>query len=172
MPRRMMALVAIVGTSLFLFSCSGDDGAVGPRGPAGADGTAYVKVFEFGSVTFTGSTNYSFEEAQSVVDESMVLAYYNPSNEAATAWYPAPGLGSTGAYMVRTFWFQINPSPSTYSFGVRLLTPDGAGGYPNEVTFTKFKIVLAPASEIISLSLSGFDLNDYTAVKDHFGLED
>jgi hypothetical protein len=102
----------------------------------------------------------------------MVLAYHNPSTEVSSAWYPAPGLGSTGAYMVRTMWYQVRADPSTYTFRVFLLTPSGSGAYTSSVTFTKFKIILVPASEITSMTARGLlNLSDYGAVADSLGLE-
>jgi len=152
-----------------LLSCSGEDGATGPRG---ADGNANVVVFEYGTRTTTsGNINYEFPASQGLVDSSLVLAYYNPSTEAATAWYPVPGLGSGGAYMTRGMWFQTSIDPSTYWYRAFLLTPSGSATYTSSVTWTKFKIILVPASEIIPLASVGLiDVNDYRSVRDYFGL--
>ena len=152
-----------------LFSCSGEDGATGPRG---RDGNANVVVFQYGTRTTTsGNFNYTFEASQGFVDSSLVLAYYNPSTEAPTAWYPVPGLGSGGVYMTRGLWFQNSTDPSTYLYRAFLLTPSGSATYTSSVTWTKFKIILVPASEIIPLASIGLiDTNDYRAVRDYFGL--
>jgi len=105
------------------------------------------------------------------VDSSLVLAYYNPSNEAATAWYAVPGLGSTGAYMTRGMYYQSVVSPSTYVYRFFVLTPSGSGNYTTSLTLTKFKIILAPASIITPLTSPGrLDLSDYGAVTRYLNL--
>ena len=170
MPRaKLLALILVLAAALY--SCSGKDGATGPRG---GDGNANVVVFEYPTrTTTTGSFNYLFNASQGLVDSSLVLAYCNPSTEAATAWYPIPGLGSGGSYMTRSFWWRTTPDPSQYTYAVRLLTPSGSATYTSSVTFTKFKIILAPASEIIPLTARGIlDLSDYNAVREHLGLSE
>lgn len=168
---RSLALASVVLLLASIFSCAGEDGSTGPRG---RDGNANVVVFEFGTRTTTsGNFNYDFPASQGLVDSSLVLAYYNPSVEAPTAWYPIPGLGSGGTYMTRGMWFQVTPDPSTYRYRAFLLTPSGSATYTSSVTWTKFKIILAPASEIIPLASIGLlDTNDYRAVRDYFGLEE
>ena len=149
---KILCAVAI----LFAVACS-KEGATGPQGPAGTNGTngtdgnANVTVYNFGSKTFTGSTTYVIPNLlQADVDNGIILAYYNPSTEAATAWYACPGFGSTGTYNTRYFFYQTSTTPSTYTMGVRLLNADGTN-YASSVTFTKFKIIIAPAGTIVNL---------------------
>jgi hypothetical protein len=151
-----------------LSGCKGD---TGPAGLDGLDGNANVTVYNFGSQTTTAGTfSYIVNVGQVTVDNSLILVYYNPSTEAATAWYQAPGLGSTGAYMTRYFIFQTNLTPSQYTTTIRLLTPDGAATFTTSTTFTKVKIILAPASQIVPLIVSGrLDLADYEAVRSYLG---
>ncbi|MGD1047120.1 MAG: hypothetical protein ABR899_00030 [Candidatus Krumholzibacteriaceae bacterium] len=166
---RLLGLLLVMAA--FVYSCSGD---TGPAGPAGRKGNANVIVYQYGTqTTTTGNINYTFLASQGLVDSSMVLAYYNPSTEAATAWYPVPGLGSSGMYMTRSLWYQTIASPSTYSFRVFLLTPSGSATYLTSTTFTKFKIILVPASEINSVTSRGIlNLSDYNAVADYLGLSE
>lgn len=166
---KLLAWILVLAASLY--SCSGKDGATGPRGN---DGNANVVIFEYPTrTTTTGTFNYLFNASQGLVDSSLVLGYYNPSSEASTAWYPVPGLGSGGAYMTRSFWWRTTADPSQYTYTVRLLTPSGSTTYTNSTTFTKFKIILVPASEIIPLTARGIlDLSDYDAVREHLGLSE
>lgn len=177
MRRPKLLGVALV-LSVLLVSCTGKEG---PTGPAGADGTngtngtngnANVITFQFGTrTTTTGNIDYPFSASQQLVDSSLILAYYNPSVEAPTAWYPIPGLGSTGAYMTRGMWYQSALSPSTYTYRAFLLTASGSGAYTSSTTFTKFKIIIAPASVITVLtSMGSLDLSDYRAVAHHLNL--
>jgi len=165
----MKLLAVILVLAAALYSCSGEDGATGPRGE---DGNANVIILEYGTqTTTTGMFTYTFQASQGFVDSCLVLGYYNPSTEVPTAWYAVPGLGSMGAYMTRSYWYQISLDPSAYGYYVRLLTPSGSAAYTTSTTFTRFRIVLAPASEIQILSSSGMlDLSDYSAVADYFKL--
>ncbi len=169
---RTRLLGAILVLPALLASCAGKDGPTGPAGTNGTDGNANVITFQFGTrTTTTGNIDYTFSASQQLVDSSMVLAYYNPSVEAPTAWYPVPGLGSTGAYMTRGMWYQSNPSPSTYSYRLFLMMPSGSGAYTTSVTLTKFKIVIVPASIITPLpSIGRLNLSDYHAVARYFNL--
>lgn len=152
-------------------------GDAGPQGPAG---NANVTVYNFGSRTFTGTTVYIIPGMTAAqADSSMLLIYYNPSSESATAWYPVPGLGSGGVYETRYFLYQSAPSPVQYSVSVRLMNPDGTGSYPNSVTFTKLRIFVIPASQVLpgGRQIPGVpnipvDINDYHAVCKYYGIEE
>jgi hypothetical protein len=117
----------------------GDKGEIGPQGPGAI-------AFELGSKSFTTNANYEIQLDRKLVDESAISVSYNPSNEADSAWYPAPGLGSSGAYSVRTFFYESNPATSTYTLAIRLLNPEQNAPYATPVTFTKMKLVLTPTS--------------------------
>lgn len=166
---RLLGLILVLAA--VVYSCSGKDG---PAGPAGRNGNANVIVYQYGTqTTTTGTINYVFDASQGLVDSSLVLAYYNPSTEAATAWYAVPGLGSTGAYMTRSLWYQTTAVPSQYTYRVLLLTPSGSATYTTSTTFTKFKIILVPASEINSVTSRGMlNLSDYNAVADYLRLSE
>ena len=164
---RVFGLILVLAA--FVYSCSGD---TGPAGPAGKKGNANVIIYQYGAGTTTsGTLSYAFDASSGFVDSCLVLGYYNPSTEPPTAWYAVPGLGSAGVYMTRSFWYQTNVSPSRYTYYVRLLTPSGSGPYTTSTTFTKFKIILVPASEINSFTSRGIlNLSDYNAVVDYLGL--
>jgi hypothetical protein len=151
-------------------SCK-NDGSTGPAGPAGPAGNANVIVFLYDSArTFTGATTYVMNNiTRGRMDSSLILAYFNPANEAVTAWYQCPGLGSTGAYMTRYFVFQPDTSVPRYDMGVRALTPDGSAQYGSALTFRKFKIIVAPASVIIQ-GRPAVNFADYRAVAEYLDL--
>jgi hypothetical protein len=141
------------------------------EGDAGKDGNANVMIYTFGSKTSSGgSINYSLpaEVTQARLDSSVVLAYYNPSNELPEVWYSVPGIGSGGYYHVRSFWYNT----SNPVFGVRIMTPAGAI-YNTAVTFTKFRIVIIPASQITVLSIRPEEqYPDYHTLMDKIGCND
>ncbi len=136
-------------------------------GETGPEGNANITVINFGTKTFTGTTDYLLPTSvtQGMIDSSLVLAYYNPSGEAATAWYAIPGLGSSGLYETRALIFR-NGDRQTYR--LMLARPDGNGNYAGSVTFTKFKIIIAPGSKF----LTGLNLNDYYEVSKAVGLKE
>jgi hypothetical protein len=76
--------------------------------------------------------------------------------------------------MTRTWWYQTNTSPSTYTFFIRFLTPDGAGNYGSDVTTRRTRIFLVPASDVEAQSSvsNSLDYSDYEAVKAFYGFPD
>jgi hypothetical protein len=69
------------------------------------------------------------------MDSSFVLLYYNPATEAATAWYPIPGIGPGASFETRFFVFQSSTAPSGYTFGVRRHNVDTGANHNTSVTF-------------------------------------
>ncbi|HEX2848071.1 MAG TPA: hypothetical protein VHN59_16105 [Chitinophagaceae bacterium] len=167
-------LCAVLLTTLFFTACKkGDIGPEGPQGPQGPTGNPDVKMFKFGPQTFTGALNLKLPGLkQGYVDSSLVLVFYNPSTEVSSAWYPCPGLGSGSVYDTRYFIYQSSVSPEEWSLSIRLVKPDGSGSYASAVTFTKTKIIFAPASSIQTGRGAPVDLKDYNAVKNYFNLPD
>jgi hypothetical protein len=119
----------------------GDKGDKGDKGDPASD---FFTTFEFGERSFTGNTSFTFEVPRQTIDNAMISVYYNPTGEAESAWYQASGLGPSNSYQVRYFLHQINPSPSTYTLGVRLRTPDGSAQHPTAVTWRKTRVVVGP----------------------------
>jgi len=173
----------------FFISCEGPEGPAGPAGPAGQQGdqgiqgeqgpvgpqgvtgNANVVLYEYGTQTFTSSVTYQMPDMpREMIDESIVLAYYNPSNEATTAWYAVPGAGSGAQYMTRNFWYQTSVTPSNYIMGVRCFNHDGTSHTASK-TFTKFRIFVVRASEVLpgGTKSTAVDLEDHNAVCEYFG---
>ncbi len=142
---RLFSLVA--GFALLMPGCSKDK--EGPQGEPGPSGNANVTVYNYATQTFTGSVNYTLKNtSQARIDSSLVLAYYNPALEAPTSWYPVPGLGSGGLYDTRSFIFPAVNNVD-FNYTVRLVNANGTGGYTGQVTFTKFRIFIVPANNIL-----------------------
>lgn len=154
---------------LMLFSITFSACKKGAQGEPGPTGNANVALFTFENKTFTSSLNLIIPITTAKVDSSLVLAYYNPTLEDVTAWYPIPGIGSSGSYQTRYFLFR-NAGQNTYTFGIRVL--DLAGNpYVGALTFRKIKVIFAPAASITPLSSSIDDLrNDYKLAEKHFNL--
>lgn len=138
--KALFASALLVITAVTVISCS-------KKGDTGPEGNANVTLFNFGSKTFTSTTDYALPISQGKVDSSLVLAYYNPSLEAESSWYSIPGNGSTNAYVVRNLLFHANPT--TYTYRVFLQNPAG-GTFTGSVTFRKFRIFVIPASTLIN----------------------
>ena len=149
----------------------GPQGAQGATGPQGVPGNANVVLYNFTSRTFTTSTSYQIAIDPGKVDSSIVLAYYNPSPEVATAWYPIPGLGNSGFFQSRSFIYQTATSPSVYSLTVRLVNANGIGDYGTQVTWTKTRVFFIEATHITTVrEMSPPDVNDYYAVCRYYGI--
>ena len=107
----MMMIVACI--TLMMTGCKGEEGPPGPEGAAvpqgpqgiqGPAGNANVTLYKYGTMTFTGSHQLIIPNvSRATMDNSILLAYYNPSNEAETTWYLMPGFGSQGIYNIRTY---------------------------------------------------------------------
>lgn len=188
---RKVVWSALTTVLLFMGSCSGDRGPVGPEGPQGPagpggptgpggpagpqgpTGNANVALYEFGSRSFTGSTNYVVPGiTPEQMDASFVLIYFNPSTEVETAWYQVPGIGPGASYETRYFTFQTSTSPSEYTFGVRTLNVGASTSYGTQVTWRKLRIFVVPATTITMLMEHGprLDLADYAAVAEALAL--
>lgn len=160
----LLAMVVIVITA-----CSKKDDV----SPSGNDN---VKVYKYGTRTFTGTTEYTITEiSQIMMDSSLVLAYYNPSSESPTTWYPVPGLGSGSLYETRGYVYKSFVSPNSYSYTVKLVDSwDNTAPYPTPVTFTKFKVFIIPASTVVNVQRKGAspDISDYDAVKEYYNISE
>jgi hypothetical protein len=180
MKQNFAKLLLFAGLIFLVSSCkkgdagpAGATGPAGPVGPQGIAGNANVIAYTYGSQTFTGALNLLLTNiSQARIDSSLVLCYYNPSTEAASAWYPCPGFGSSGAYQTRLFWYQTNTAPSTYTVSIRILTPAGAS-YSSALTFTKIRVIIASSSAILTGGRTRqLNTADYQSVKEYFNLPD
>ncbi|MDB5247736.1 MAG: hypothetical protein JWQ40_2130 [Segetibacter sp.] len=152
---------------------TGPQGPQGPAGPQGVAGNANVVTYTYTSQTFTGSKDYLLTNiSRGRIDSSFILVYYNPSTESETTWYPSPGPGSVGTYQTRYFIYQYSTTPSTYSLGLRVLTPNASGPYTSPVTFVKLKIVVVLSSSILPGGRTAFNWSDYNWTKRYLNLRD
>ena len=133
-------LLLLVAASVLATSCS-------KKGDTGPAGNANVTLYNFGSKTFTATTEYPLSISQGKIDSSVVLAYYNPSGEVESAWYNVPGNGPVNLYVTRGLFYQANPT--TYSYKVFLHNPSGSS-YAGSVTFRKFRLFVIPATTLIT----------------------
>ena len=159
--------------AMVLSGCDGKEGpqgAEGPQGPQGVEGpagNANVKMYKFGQMTFTNEKTLLLPNVtKAEMDNSILLAYYNPSNEVESAWYQMPGMGAQGLYSIRTLWFQI---ANGYNFSMRVNSPSG-GTHSNSVSFRAVRIFIIPASQVINASAKTdqlpFDTANYQEVAD------
>ena len=147
----------------------------GPKGDKGEPGNANVKVYEFGSKSFTQSLTIGLPIAYATAEKGAVLAYYQV-NSGTTGWIQAPGVGPrTGTayaplYYVKMALRQARPS-TTAELGFYLYLSDTNRPYTTQETWEKIKIVFIEASEVIQMSIRGVDLSDYEQVKMALNLE-
>lgn len=151
----------------------GEKGGNGEKGTKGDNGNANVVLYEFGKQTFTGALNLQLPVSKATVDKSLVLVYYNPEFEVATAWYACPGLGSSGFYQTRFFIYQTKASPSTYQLSIKTTNIGSTSTYGSALTFNKIKVIFAEASSTIKADANGsLDLQNYQSVKAVLNLKD
>ena len=155
---------------LLLVSACSKKGDPGPKGDNGKDGNADAMVFNFGAQTFTSALNLTINVSQGKMDSSMILVYYNPETELATAWYPVPGMGSGALYDTRFLTYQSATSPSQYTVAIRLMTPAGLV-YPTQVKFRKVRVFVVPANKVVNARQAPpADYSDYAAVLRYYGI--
>ncbi len=151
-----------------MYSCKGSDGPTGPTG------NANIRMYLFDSVTTTtGYFQYTIDDSLSrgFVDSCLILAFYHPSNHQPEMWYPVPGLGPEATYMTR--WYISISGGSRYMFTVELENPSGSGAYTGSATFTKFKLIFAPASVILPMVKIGqVKTDNYYSVVKALGMQD
>ena len=182
--KKELARVIFIGMLLFISASSckkGDTGLAGTPGTDGKDGkdgNANISMYTFEERTFTGNTNFILENiSQARIDSSLILVYYNPISESATAWYPVPGLGSGAIYQTRFLIYQTQTSPSTYTLRLFLMNPATTTAYANSVSFRKTRIIIAPASAINTSGRKKSNdetsiFSDYYATLRYFNLEE
>lgn len=169
--KKFFPLSIMMYMTILCLSCKkGDKGDLGPTG------NADVTVYSFGSKSFSQAVDYELPIPTGKLDSSLVLAYYNPSNEDASAWFSVPGTGSSNNYNTRSFFYAKNNSKTTTTFSVRLQQTNGSGPYNTSVTFRKFRIIVAPASNFVQVNSTGakksVDYSDYHAVLKHYNLSE
>lgn len=151
------------------------EGPVGPRGPAGADGTdgnANVITYFFtdsATIAWSGSMiilNYDsiFFVPDSIINYGMILVYTNYAS--SVLWYPVPGLGYNANYVTRLLIGSSNIRITAYD-------PDGStwSGGATLPQFDAIKVILVPATTVISMTADKVDLNNHEATMEYLGLE-
>ncbi|WP_123848098.1 hypothetical protein [Chitinophaga lutea] len=152
----------------------GPVGATGPQGVQGAPGNANVVQYTYGSVSFSGETDYLITGlSKGKADSSIVLAYFNASTEIPSAWRLVPGPGPMSAYETNGVFYQPGPT-WPYYYRVRVMKPDNSALYPQPVTWPRFRIFIVPASSILpgGKHAGGPDVNDYEAVRKYYGFSE
>lgn len=152
---------------------TGPRGATGATGPKGDNGNANVVLYEFGALTINGSLEVDLLVSKETVDNSLILVYYNPASEAASSWYPVPGLGPGASYQTRYFIYQTGTSPSRYRLSIRTQEANGIAAYVIPTALRKVKVLFAEASSIITAKANGtVDLKNYESVKAALRIQD
>ena len=168
MKKNLKPIAAMILFAVFCV-CACKKGEKGEQGPTG---NADVTMFTFENKTFTNTLALEIPISKSRVDSSLVLVYYCPSTEAASSWYPVPGIGSSGTYNTRYNLYQpqTQTQPSKYRLDIRTLNMAGTA-YGYAVTFTKIKVIFAPASSISALSNLNEIKNDYYLAEKQFNIK-
>lgn len=163
----------IVISLLVIMTFLGQACKKGDAGPKGVDGNANVIQLNYGPQTFTGIYNFPLPDSitQGRIDSSLVLMYYVLDREAPTTWYPVPGLGSGGNFETRSFVYQSGSNPVKLSVSVRIMMPNSPVSYPTPLTFSKTRILIIPASKVMTVNGGGLDLQHYGAVRSFLNLD-
>ncbi|WP_018621041.1 collagen-like triple helix repeat-containing protein [Spirosoma luteum] len=141
---------------------TGPAGPAGATGPAGPAGSANVTQITYGSRTHTGSSiDYTMSGVSAAMASQAAIFVYL-SNSAAS-WYPIPGIFN-GTNEYRNY---IIPAASST---VRVIRVSGGPGGTD--TFAATRIVLIPASAVVTGRKGAIDYTDYEAVKKAYNLPD
>ena len=155
---------------------TGATGATGPQGPAGVAGNANVTMYHYGSRTFSYTTTYDFPVNTANVDKSLIYAYFQQSINGA--WQHAQGMGYDSFYEITVY---IDCGSPNSGYRVQLKNVGATTNYTTNVTWHNFRIIVVPASNIITLTgVSGtsasksavppIDFSNYAAVAEYYGL--
>ncbi len=142
---------------------NGATGPTGPTGPQGPTGNANVQQYTFGSRTVTGNTTYVIPSiTQAQLDSSIVLAYAFSGG----FWYPVLGVGPSSAFLTAS---AVNVTGGNMNVQF-VQTNFNGSSYATSVTWTAFRVIVAPASTVTPLSAKGINYNDYNAVRKFYNL--
>lgn len=172
--KKSMFLMVVVLVSITMMFCT-KEGPVGPRGPAGADGTdGNANVITYlitDSAMLAWSGTYiqlyydsTFIIPDSIINEGVVMMYIKYASSTGF-WYPCPGHGPNGTFYTRFALGDLR-------IAINLLDADGTswtGVTPPVVTAVR--IILIPATTVISMTADKVDINSYEATMDYLGLE-
>ncbi len=159
----------------------GADGTAGEDGTDGVDGNADVRLLEFGTKTFIGSTSYLMEGISvSDINTNLFIAFYGREfTEVApnggilekTQWIPVPGKGENGLFETNAV---IEGSSTAFNsdFIVSLYNLDGTP-HTTARSFRKFKILIVPPSSLSGKSSnSDFSKMSYETLVALLGFEE
>lgn len=157
-------------TIAFIFSSCKKE--AGPSGPAGADGkNGNANIY---SIIFTDpiTSGYLFYDTlpginYSMIDTSLVLAYIKDYG-CGSNWYTAPGIGCNGSYSSRVFTGAL--SGNLTSIILELRKVDGSSDPSIAENISKLKVIVAPASSVISGKKEPVDFSDYYATCRYFNI--
>ena len=166
MFRKCFLFITSSAILFMMFSCSATTGA------KGTDGNANVIMYTFGSNSTSSGTMpmYTFPGDQTLMETSLILVYYKLNG--STIWYPAPGIGTSTDYVTRINFYLL--TTNSIALYIRLVTiTDQSVPYTTLTIFEKTRIIVAPASTVTAMSLSGGpDYSDCEAVMKYYGLKD
>ena len=148
---------------------AGQTGPAGPQGPQGIEGNAGVKMYTFGSRTFSRYTDYAFPVPYEEASKSFIYSYFRPYG--TEAWIYAPGIYSP--------YYEVRSSINDRRIAITLINFDGST-YTTSVTWAEFRIIVVPipAENIIEVAGAGSssskgaapDYSNYAEVAAYYGL--
>ena len=138
---KLRTLVIVFGVlSVAFSSCTKE------AGPAGADGNANVKSFVFNAPNL-GATFWS-DTLKGVsypsLENSLLLTYIK-DEDCINNWFSVPGIGCLNRYMVQVFTYPMLDTSNT-GLSMQLRDPDGSPYTGTAITFTKVRVIVAPAN--------------------------
>lgn len=177
----------------FSFSCSPEDGDLGPIGPAGvdgingadgadgadgsdgSDGNANVQTFSYDATAFAGSwDNVAIPElTQNVLDNDLITGYLTSNG---TTWVPIPC-----PYDSYAFSFSVHVALYVGNFVLDYGDASGSDYSITAGTLQELKVIIVESKNSGKMSDSkqqvynelyqaGVDIRDYYAVCDYFGI--
>lgn len=98
-------------------------------------------VFNYGEMILVGIQELVMPDiSKETIDNSILLAYYTPTDEEETAWQQMPGISSSGLFKIITYFYQRG---SDYSFIIKTISASGVSSQAG-IAVRGVKILVTP----------------------------
>ncbi len=152
--------------ALLLSSCKKETGPAGPMGNANITSIIFNNPIVNGTVFDDSLPGVAYSSLAS----SLLLTYIQ-DDQCLDTWYSVPGIGCGAVYTARVFTYhQSNDTITTY-LTLELRNPDGNFLQYNR-TITKLRVIVAPATTIVTGKKEPVDFSDYKSAMKYFGLKE
>lgn len=152
--------------AFLLSSCKKETGPAGPMGNANITSIIFNNPIVSGTVFDDSLPGVTY----SSLSNSLLLTYIQ-DDMCPDIWYSVPGLGCLAIYTSRVFTYRKSNDTVTTYLTLELRNPDG-NFLQYSRTITKLRVIVAPASTLLTGKKEPVDFSDYNATVNYFGLKE